>query len=83
MQEYITTRIHTLSSHTHSEPNLSFSGDCARGDSHCVDPSVSILVDLNVRFLLSGFHIPRGVKEVKHFLIIQLQNQEERLIMLF
>lgn len=60
----------------HGNSNLCFRGDGSCGDSHCVDPSICILMDLNVRFLLSGFHIPRGVKQVQHFLIIQLQNRK-------
>lgn len=77
------TKMHTLSSYTRSKPNLSFSGDGTCGDSHCVDSSIGILMDLDVRFLLSGFHIPCSIKQVQHFLIVQLQNRKKPLIALF
>lgn len=53
-------------------------GDVASRHAYSVDAAAGVLVDFNMRFLLSHLHITCGVEKIQHLLIIQLKIHMER-----
>lgn len=66
---------HLHNSATHNLCYLSLGGHRPCGHSHCVDSTVGIFMDLNVRFLL---HVSSWVKEVQNFLVVKLQEDARK-----
>lgn len=55
------------------ESDLGSRGDGAGGHPDRIDASVGVLVDSDVGSLPFGLDVPRRVKQVQHFLVVQLE----------